>query len=60
MVHNMKYDYKCPTCDKLHEIEKRISEDKPPCPECGGELQSYFAESQDFIRVGDGWGARGK
>jgi len=56
----MKYDYKCPTCDKLHEIEKRISEDKPPCPECGGELQSYFAESQDFIRVGDGWGARGQ
>lgn len=29
------YDYKCPECDHRFEAQHRISEDAPPCPECG-------------------------
>ena len=31
------YDYKCPECEIRFEVSHGMSEDAPPCPECGHE-----------------------
>jgi putative FmdB family regulatory protein len=29
------YDYRCPNCEARFEAKHGMSEDAPPCPECG-------------------------
>lgn len=48
------YDYTCTACDWRGDIMHRVSDDRPHCPTCGGELKvNVHAPMIHFI--GDGW-----
>jgi putative FmdB family regulatory protein len=52
------YDTKCEKCELVQEVVHRMSEDHPPCKECGGKLYTYFAPDSKFTKVvfkGKGW-----
>ncbi len=53
------YEYECPQCDKVFEIQQRIA-DEPvrECPECGGEVKKLISMSS-FQLKGNGWYADG-
>ena len=41
-----RYDYKCPACDKVFEVEHPMSEHPLiTCPDCGSEAQRVFSAS---------------
>jgi putative FmdB family regulatory protein len=53
-----KYDTKCTECGSEKEIDKRMSEDYPPCSECGGELKTHFKTAPAFSLKGSGWACK--
>ena len=39
-----RYDYKCPNCNKVFEVEHPMSErPRVTCPDCGTEAQRVFS-----------------
>ena len=41
-----RYDYKCPTCGKVFEVQHAMSEHPTIlCPDCGDEAQRVFSPS---------------
>ena len=39
----MRYDTACDTCGYTGEIEKRLTEALPPCPDCGCETRQVYS-----------------
>ncbi|HJK96366.1 MAG TPA: zinc ribbon domain-containing protein [Polyangiaceae bacterium LLY-WYZ-14_1] len=37
------YAYHCGACDREFERAHRMSDPKPPCPKCGGEVKRLIA-----------------
>uniref|UniRef100_UPI0040570628 FmdB family zinc ribbon protein n=1 Tax=Candidatus Electronema sp. TaxID=2698783 RepID=UPI0040570628 len=53
------YEYKCSSCDKVFEVQQKISD--PPltaCSECGGEMKKLVSASAFHLK-GGGWYADG-
>lgn len=49
------YEYECKECDKVFEVQQRISEDPlKNCPECNGEVKKLVSMSS-FQLKGGGW-----
>lgn len=48
------YEYFCATCQKVHEIFKKLAEPEPKCPECNTELTKLISKSS-FQLKGSGW-----
>lgn len=49
------YEYRCQSCEKVHEILQKISErPKRKCPGCGGRLEKLVSRS-GFVLKGAGW-----
>lgn len=36
------YDYRCVNCNGVFEATHRMSDDQPPCPQCGGTAERVF------------------
>lgn len=55
----MIYEYCCEVCEKVIEVEQRMTEDAlKECPECGCEDQMKFYRqigNTSFILKGSGW-----
>ncbi len=53
------YEYECSECDKVMEVQQRIS-DSPleTCPDCGGKVKKLVSMSS-FQLKGGGWYADG-
>ena len=54
------YDVKCKNKDcemskVTTEIKKKMSEDYPPCAECGSEVESVFQTTTAVVFKGGGW-----
>jgi len=49
------YEYECPACEKVFEVQQRIS-DEPlkVCPECDGKVKKLVSVSS-FQLKGSGW-----
>lgn len=54
----MIYEVKCTECGEIYEVSHRMSEDHPPCKECGGKLNTYFSRAPKFILKGDNWAGK--
>lgn len=54
-----RYDYKCPECDYLAEIENPISQPLPEveCEECNVEMKRVI-HATPAIFHGGGWGGK--
>jgi len=53
------YEYECPQCAKVHEVQQRMTDDPlTVCPECGGEVKKLISMSS-FQLKGGGWYADG-
>ena len=53
------YEYECPACEKVFEVQQRISDDPiQNCPECQGEVKKLMSMSS-FQLKGGGWYADG-
>ena len=53
------YEYECSQCEKIHEVQQKISDDPlTVCPDCGGELKKLISMSS-FQLKGGGWYADG-
>ncbi|WP_417915284.1 FmdB family zinc ribbon protein [Candidatus Electronema sp. JM] len=53
------YEYRCSACDRLVEVQQKISE--PPlttCSECGGAMKKLVSASAFHLK-GGGWYADG-
>ncbi|WP_417911036.1 FmdB family zinc ribbon protein [Candidatus Electronema sp. PJ] len=53
------YEYKCSTCDRVFEMQQKISD--PPltvCSECGGAMKKLVSASAFHLK-GGGWYADG-
>jgi putative FmdB family regulatory protein len=49
------YEYECPACEKVFEVQQRISEDPlSTCPDCGGKVKKLVSMSS-FQLKGGGW-----
>jgi putative FmdB family regulatory protein len=49
------YEYECPTCEKVFEVQQRISDDPlSSCPECGSAVKKLVSMSS-FQLKGSGW-----
>lgn len=49
------YEYECPACEKVFEVQQRISDDPlSTCPDCGGEVKKLVSMSS-FQLKGGGW-----
>ncbi len=48
------YEYRCESCQKLFEIEHRMSEKRTVCEECGGALERLISRTS-FAFKGGGW-----
>jgi len=53
------YEYECPTCDKVFEVQQHIN-DAPlkSCPDCGKPVKKLVSRSS-FQLKGGGWYADG-
>jgi putative FmdB family regulatory protein len=53
------YEYECPTCEKVFEVQQKIS-DQPltACSLCGGEVRKLVSRSAFHLK-GGGWYADG-
>ena len=59
------YEYECPTCEKVMEVQQRMSDDPlKTCPECGGEVKKLVSMSSFHLKGGgwysDGYSSAGK
>jgi putative FmdB family regulatory protein len=53
------YEYECPQCEKVHEVQQRMVDDPLTlCPECGGPVKKIMSRSS-FQLKGGGWYADG-
>lgn len=53
------YEYECPKCEKVHEVQQRMIDDPiSSCPECGGPVKKIMSRSS-FQLKGGGWYADG-
>ena len=53
------YEYECPACEKVHEVQQRMADDPlQNCPECGGPVKKIMSRSS-FQLKGGGWYADG-
>ncbi len=53
------YEYECPACEIVHEVQQRIADDPlQDCPECGGPVKKIMSRSS-FQLKGGGWYADG-
>lgn len=53
------YEYECPACEKVHEVQQRMADDPlQDCPECGGPVKKIMSRSS-FQLKGGGWYADG-
>jgi putative FmdB family regulatory protein len=48
------YEYRCEKCEKVFEIQHRMSESKTVCEECGGALERLISRTA-FQFKGGGW-----
>ncbi len=49
------YEYECPACEEVIEVQQRISEDPlSTCPDCGGEVKKLVSMSSFHLK-GGGW-----
>ena len=49
------YEYECPTCEKVLEVQQRISDDPlSTCPDCGGKVKKLVSMSSFHLK-GGGW-----
>lgn len=49
------YEYECPACDQIFELQQKISEAPMSlCPECGGDVKKLVSMSS-FQLKGNGW-----
>ena len=49
------YEYECPACEKVFEVQQRISDDPlKTCPDCGGEVKKLVSMSSFHLK-GGGW-----
>ncbi len=49
------YEYECPACEQVIEIQQRISDDPlSSCPDCGGEVKKLVSMSSFHLK-GGGW-----
>ena len=56
------YQVRCTTCEHTTEVVHRMSEDHPPCSECGKELKTYFPMGTQLPKTqfkGTGWACKG-
>ena len=53
----MKYDFECKKCNKVYEVEQKMTEttDSTPCPDCGGEANKVFLTPNSIVFSGPGW-----
>ncbi len=49
------YEYECPACEKIFEVQQKIS-DEPlrECPDCGGAVKKLISQSSFHLK-GGGW-----
>lgn len=53
------YEYECPACEIVHEVQQRIADDPlQNCPDCGGAVKKIVSRSS-FQLKGGGWYADG-
>jgi len=53
------YEYECPACEKVIEVQQRMSDDPlSQCPDCGGPVKKIMSMSS-FKLKGGGWYADG-
>ncbi len=53
------YEYECPSCEKIFEIQQRMADDPvTQCPECDGPVKKIMSKSS-FALKGGGWYADG-
>lgn len=53
------YEYKCESCDRVHEIWQKITEEQlQSCPDCMGALHKQVSISAFHLK-GGGWYADG-
>lgn len=58
-----KFDVKCEVCGLENEITRKISEDNPPCNQCGGKTKTFFPMGTKLNNTqfkGKGWADSGK
>lgn len=49
------YEYECPACEKVFEVQQRISDDPlSACPDCDGEVKKLVSMSSFHLK-GGGW-----
>lgn len=49
------YEYECSVCDKVFEVQQRISDDPlSECPDCGGSVKKLVSMSAFHLK-GGGW-----
>jgi len=49
------YEYECPACEKVIEVQQRINDDPmSTCPDCGGEVKKLVSMSSFHLK-GGGW-----
>jgi putative FmdB family regulatory protein len=49
------YEYECPACDKVFEVQQRMSDDPlSTCPDCGGDVKKLVSMSSFHLK-GGGW-----
>ena len=49
------YEYECPACKKVFEVQQRISDDPiKTCKDCGGEVKKLVSMSSFHLK-GGGW-----
>ncbi len=53
------YEYECPACEVVHEVQQRMADDPlQECPDCGGPVKKIMSRSS-FQLKGGGWYADG-
>lgn len=51
-----RYDYKCPECQTVWEVKRRMSDDSPQwCPACGEEGDQLVSGGSGFLLYGRDW-----
>ncbi len=49
------YEYECPACKKVFEVQQRMSDDPiKTCKDCGGEVKKLVSVSSFHLK-GGGW-----
>ena len=53
------YEYECPACEKVFEVQQRMTDDPlSSCPDCGGAVTKLISMSSFHLK-GGGWYADG-